>query len=158
VYRHIKQNDRHSLAPGILILLLLSVLPGCGSDRAETALVTGRVTIDGRPVTEGRITFYPGKGRSATGSLAADGTYSLTTWEEGDGAVLGKHQVTIKATHSSGAAPSSFEQELQGGGPAAASIEWLVPPTFAQRTTTPLSEEVVEGANTIDFELKSEAK
>src|SRR5262245_37566949 len=79
---------------------------GCGTDPGKPPLgrVHGRVTYNGKPLTHGSVTFTPvagGKG-GATGQIAAgqvgsDGSYALTTFEAGDGAILGQHVVTVQA-------------------------------------------------------------
>ena len=90
-------NFTKNVGPCLLILFLSS---GCGPSRPETAEVRGRVTFQGKPVPEGRILFWPPNGRPAMAEIQPDGTYELMTFDEGDGAVLGEHRVTIKATHT----------------------------------------------------------
>ena len=138
------------------ICLLLS---GCGDGRPATSPVRGKITFEGQAVTTGKIVFYPDDGRSAMSTIGPDGTYELRTMDPGDGAIPGKHVVTITATRTTGPAmPSSFEEELAGAGTQppsddTASVQWLVPEEYSQRTTTPLKAEVKAGENTIDFEL-----
>jgi len=145
------------------LCLLTTVIIGCGSDRPATMPVRGRVTMDGQNMTAGRITFYPKAGRPATGQISGDGSYTLTTFKPGDGAVVGDHVVTIKATKVTGApvAPMTFEDELKGGGtqPAAAdtpTIEWIVPESYSRRETTPLKAVVEDRDNVQDFKIVSE--
>ena len=133
---------------------------GCGSG-LELAPVSGRVTMNGQPVTQGEITFVPHDGPPAMGTISADGTFQLTTLEAGDGAVLGQHQVTIMATKvgSGSLAPTSFEQELQGaqaGGKMLipGTVTWLVPEKYSRLQTSDLTAEVKSGTNAIDFDLK----
>jgi len=86
-------------------MLLPLLLLGCGgSGGKETAEVRGTVTLDGMPYTQGgTITFRPeGGGKMATGYIESDGTYALTTYSAGDGAVLGRHQVMFLALPSQG--------------------------------------------------------
>lgn len=82
-------------------LLLLSV-SGCGKDAAfDVAPVHGMVTIDGVPLGGGRIVFAPvaagqvNSGKVAHGRLDANGGFTLSTYGENDGAVVGEHWVTI---------------------------------------------------------------
>jgi len=71
-------------------------LGGCGSGHElETAEVQGVVTFDGKPVQQGSVTFVPERGRGATGSINADGSYTVTTYHPGDGALIGPHTVTV---------------------------------------------------------------
>jgi len=138
--------------------VLLIALPGCGPRLPETAPVSGRVTVNGEPVTEGKIIFYPEEGRPGMSEIAEDGTYRLTTFREHDGAVLGIHRVTIKSTRVTGTpAPRTFEEELEqarGDEPiSAAVVEWIVPQEYARRETTPLERTVTAGENHFDFEI-----
>src|SRR4029079_2260524 len=86
--------------------LLLSAA-GCGSKYPPTAPVKGKITINGIPVTTGLINFYPTTGeRPALGHIGPDGCYSLTTFERGDGALLGRHKVSIKSTRIENGPPT----------------------------------------------------
>ncbi len=143
-----------------LIVLMAGLLVGCGgSDHEQTAPVTGKITFQGAPVTKGRIAFYPPKGRPAMGAIQSDGTYSLTTFDQGDGALLGKHRVTITVNETVGGQPppASFEEEIKQAGKTASSgvakVVWLVPQEYSNRKTSKLEAEVVSGDNTHDFNL-----
>ena len=149
-----------------LVFVLACFVPvavGCGPDRLETAPVRGHVAFDGNPLTSGRIMFWPDDGGlPAGGQIEPDGSYLLRTYEEGDGAVLGAHRVTISAVNivSSTLHPQSFEEELKPGGNPALSgsetVERIVPGRFERRETTQLTAEVQRGANTIDFSLDAD--
>lgn len=83
----------------ILTFVSVSVI-GCGSG-LETARVEGKVTHSSKPVTAGTIVFTPvddaGKtrdGKPALAEVQEDGSFSLRTYEPGDGAILGKHRVS----------------------------------------------------------------
>jgi hypothetical protein len=58
--------------------------------------VSGKVIYKGAPVKKGAINFVPTKpeGRGAAGQIA-DGYYSLTTLNPGDGAIPGKYKVMV---------------------------------------------------------------
>src|SRR4051794_24814243 len=71
-------------------------LAGCGhSGELETATVSGVVRLDGKPITTGTVTFVPQHGRAATGSIRNDGTFVLSTYGSGDGAIVGKNKAAI---------------------------------------------------------------
>jgi hypothetical protein len=78
------------------------LLPGCGP--SSIAAVRGRVTCNGKPVGQARLIFNPAPrwdgdrepGKPATGVTDADGSYVLSTYKAWDGALVGKHQVTVK--------------------------------------------------------------
>jgi hypothetical protein len=82
-------------------LLLLAALPaaGCG-ESSKIAPVSGRVTLDGRPLANARINFQPQSDalEPGPGSFAqtdANGEYTLELISGGKGAYVGKHRVII---------------------------------------------------------------
>jgi hypothetical protein len=95
-----------ALVFGVSAILLLAAGCGTKSDRPVPATfpVTGQVLYrDGKPVTAGTIQFRS-TGEppvTANGTLAADGTFSLTTFVDVDpltGTIPGPHKVTIYPT------------------------------------------------------------
>jgi hypothetical protein len=146
--------------PRLFALCILALLPctlfvGCGSGHPETFPVAGRITYGGQPVTQGTIMFYPEEGRSAMGTIAADGSYRLTTFTDGDGALPGRHTVTITAIAESGSAPASMEEEMQQGmlGKEEGGVRWLVPQRYSRRETSGLTADVPAEGGAIDFQL-----
>lgn len=60
------------------------------------APVVGTVTYRGQPVAGAKISFMTvGAPRSATGTSDATGRFALSTFSEGDGALVGSHIVTV---------------------------------------------------------------
>src|SRR5262249_16639643 len=95
--------------------LLIALSAGC-SKYPATAPVKGKITINGKPVTTGRISFHPTTGeRRALANIQPDGSYSLTTFERGDGALLGHHKVSIKSTRIENAPspPKDFKEDAK---------------------------------------------
>jgi hypothetical protein len=97
-----------NVARGLVLaagLACLATLAGCGGGGDfATSPVRGKVTFKGEPVKAGTLNFRPlaGEGntksmpgKSAVGTINADGTYTLATYKPGDGAVVGKHEVTF---------------------------------------------------------------
>jgi hypothetical protein len=89
------------LLTGIFTIFLIS---GCGGDSSlpKTAKVKGTVTYKGKPLAGGQISFIPEagseaakNGQPASGQINADGTFTLTTFNTGDGALLGAHKVIV---------------------------------------------------------------
>lgn len=113
----------------------------------ETASVSGTVTKDGKPVSGGTITFAPkgeeGKasGKPATGEVQSDGTYTLTTYDDGDGAVIGTHEVSYDPP------PEEIKEPEEGGHDEVAETtpEALAP---EEKEVT-----VEAGSNTIEIKL-----
>ena len=99
--------------------------------------------------------FQPEHGRPAIGVIGSDGRYTLTTFDSGDGAMLGRHRVTIKSTRLIGGPvekPKSILDEGRVGG-GVQRVEWLVPEKYARPELSSLTAEVKDGRNTIDFNL-----
>jgi hypothetical protein len=84
---------------------LIFVFSGCGgSNEYETTPVSGVVTCKGKPVGNATVNFTPlpdasraagQRGRPALGLTDKDGRFTLTTYSDGDGAIVGKHTVTV---------------------------------------------------------------
>ncbi|MBY0525770.1 MAG: DUF4198 domain-containing protein [Gemmataceae bacterium] len=130
-------------------LVLLGVV-GCGG--TKYAPVSGRVTLDGQPLTDAVVIFQPiGDPRDpgGPGSAAktnANGEYTLKVVGPGDraGALVGKHQVRI-STRTSSASPSDES---------ANQTPERVPAKYVR---DPLTFEVpAEGTGTAHFDLTSE--
>lgn len=139
------------------VLLSLVALSGCGPDNPETATVHGKVTYNGQPVPGGGLTFAPvaetgsseSPGKPASAQIQQDGTYTLGTYGEADGAVVGKHKVTFQPPPPPGAVDSSDE-----GDPGDAHEPPPKPSEFAGLTPMVEVLEVQSGDNEINIELK----
>ena len=85
-----------------LVVLIAAAFSGCSrSESFDVAPVKGRVLSDGKLVSEGIVQFAPdgdGKsnkpGKSAAGVVNENGEFVLSTYREGDGAVIGKGKLT----------------------------------------------------------------
>jgi len=86
---------------------MLIWMPGCGSGHPKTYPVRGKVVFpDGTPLTSGGIVLFKSTATgdqpvNARGRIQDDGTFRLSTFEEGDGAVGGMHQVLVRAQRDS---------------------------------------------------------
>lgn len=129
----------------ILSLLILSPLAGCGSGGLPTAPVRGKITFQGKPVPNGSVVTMPeGDMPSATGEIKPDGTYELTTYTAGDGAVLGKHTLMIMAVEDMSDKLPEERSPTPG---------LIVPSKYTSFATSGLTIEVKQGENKFDFEL-----
>lgn len=132
---------------------------GCGRPLPTTARVSGLVTLAGKPVNTGMVMFHPEQGRAAIGPIGSDGRYTLTTFRSGDGAVLGRHRVTIEVrTLGAGGAVERLPMTLEEAPkpsltayPSDPRVTWIVPEQYSLASTTPLTADVKPGSNTIDF-------
>lgn len=84
-------------AAKLLLILLSSGIAGCGSDHLATYPTTGKVAFeDGKPLPGGSVIFQSEEHPlTARGMIQEDGTFVLGTYETGDGAIAGKHQVSV---------------------------------------------------------------
>ena len=79
------------------LAIVAGAVAGCGPRPGTdpTANVTGTVTLDGQPIERVSVAFMPESGRPASGLTDASGNFELSTFDTGDGAVLGKHKVVL---------------------------------------------------------------
>lgn len=150
---------------GLALLLAGSAvsLTGCGSGELATAPVTGKVTFHDKPLPGGgTISFVPaGEGKGAGGIIAEDGTYVLNTYGEGDGAILGEHQVLIQQNTTIKPAVWPEVPEGQEPPPGQKPIseavmvpeEDRIPPVYSS-PESPLTATVEGGTNEFNFDLK----
>ena len=80
-----------------VVTICAFVTAGCGDGRPARVPVSGRVLIDGQPLTHGYVRFSPANSRASTGQLDASGHFILSCFEPGDGAVIGAHKVSVLA-------------------------------------------------------------
>ena len=85
------------LACFALLLSALLLPSGCGSGLSPLAKVKGTVTLDGKPLASGTMTFESVGQRPATGKIVQGQIVEMTTYDENDGAPLGTHKVAVWA-------------------------------------------------------------
>jgi hypothetical protein len=122
--------------PFLIVLALLATL-GCSDGRPERVPVSGQVLIDGQPLTHGYVQFAPADSRASTGALDSSGHFTLTCFEPGDGAVTGKHKVTVMSQEPIG-------QET---------IKWHAPKMYANPNESGLEQEITGPTDSIKIEL-----
>ena len=82
---------------GLALGLFAMAIAGCGrSDLPELGDVEGTVTLDGAPLPNAAIGFYPlSGGRQALAIIGPDGHYELTFVDGVSGAKTGVNAVTV---------------------------------------------------------------
>ncbi len=160
----------------------LALLAGCGPTNPPTAQVTGTVTLDGSPVEGATVLFLPDDttNKAATASTEADGSYSLTTFEAGDGAMPGAYKVKVhkfdlpeggmnpygESQTADELEPMTQEEELAAMEAAYSAADAApdqkeerakneLPPKYADVATSGLSYQVPEDGGSYDIELSS---
>ena len=139
-----------------LSILLLS-LPSCGGsgDRPELGQVSGKVTLDGKPLTGVAVVFQPDDGRPATGRTDAEGEYELTYIRNTRGTKVGHNRVEI-APSEGGEDEEESDEEDPDSPQAQQPVNSRKPSVPARyNTQSELERDVKPGKNTFDFELES---
>ena len=136
---------------GIAVLLSAA---GCGGGSSGT-LMSGKVTLAGAPVTGGTVIFEPlgGGGQAASGTIQADGTYSVPNVPAGD------CKVTVDTEYLRTTAGNT--PKLPGGidaPPSAASLNGLkyvkIDAKYSKVATTDIKVTVAGSKQTFDIALK----
>lgn len=118
--------------------------------------VSGTVTLDGEPIAEASLTFMPQDGgRPAFGITDSEGSFTLTTFADGDGAVHGEHLVTIVAVEED--VDSKAEELADEFGSLSEVMQpsrrqrqiWRVPQRYSESGTSGLQFDVKRGEKNI---------
>jgi hypothetical protein len=127
---------------------LAGLAAGCGAlGGSEPAHVTGRVTIRGKPLAKGTITFVATDARpNASSLIGPDGAYDLKTNTPGDGVLPGEYRVVVSDVN-----PAELLQSIPGAPPRGTA---RVRGRYENPDTTDLKAVVKPGQNTIPFDLK----
>jgi hypothetical protein len=121
---------------------------GCSGPNA--ASVSGNVTLDGQPLTTGMVSFYPdGDGAPASGSIDANGNYSLSTGTD-VGLAPGKYIALVVATKDP---PQPYDKTGAEIPPIP-----ITPGKYGSTNTSDLRFDVKPGKNTIALNLVSPGK
>jgi hypothetical protein len=82
---------------GIMLALLMAALAPAGGCKRNPRVVPvrGKVLYNGQPLPFGSVMFQPDKGQPAMADIGADGSFALSSYGPNDGAVPGKHAVSV---------------------------------------------------------------
>lgn len=140
------------------------IVGGCGPRgySGPTGTVRGTVTIDGEPVPSGTgVTFISDAGFTASGRVAAGGTYELSNADRGNQIPVAAYKAMVSAPAAGGTseADANYEAMMQasasgGSGQIAPAAEEVIPAKYRSAATSGLSYDVKAGENTIKIELK----
>jgi hypothetical protein len=137
-----------------------ALVVGCSKQPEEVFTpVSGTVTLDGKPLPIGWISFYPDtkEGNQSVripyAEIQKDGTYDLTPMAGKIGASPGKYRVVVMATYDRIPLRAKFNPDgtmVKEGEP-----RWLHHSKYLRANTTPLKVEVVEkpAPGAYDFNL-----
>lgn len=122
---------------------------GCSDPGPKLELVSGRVTVNGKPLAAGSVSFRPDATRGnadrhhPTGAIGSDGRYELFTVGRA-GAPAGRYQVLV------------FADANAEGGKAAHPLPavWLTDKKYTTEATTDLTAEVIPAPEPGRYDLK----
>jgi hypothetical protein len=147
----------------VSLVVAAATLAGCNrsaNGRRPTKPVTVTVSYKGAPVPDATVTFISEEGEpsAAYGTTDSSGTAKLKTYEEGDGAVLGKQKVTINKEQITGtqsvATQDSPDYIPPVGSTPPPQVKHLIPAKYSAPDSSPLAAEVTSsGPNEFRFEL-----
>ena len=130
-----------------------ATVTGCGEKLPTTVPVTGQVIWQGKPLTDGTVSFHPQQiaeelpKRTATGRLNQDGSFSLSTFRRDDGAVPGKYHVTI---HSYLSEPASSNDDQNPG-----EYIWRIPQHYGDPANSGLKADVTTNSGApLEFQFE----
>lgn len=90
-------------AIGILTIFAMLMGIGCSSEQPNTYPVSGTVLFNKIPVEGAGVMFQPVEGGSyGFGVTDQNGSFVISTFEIGDGAIPGEHRVTVKMQTETG--------------------------------------------------------
>ncbi|MBA2114854.1 carboxypeptidase regulatory-like domain-containing protein [Bremerella alba] len=129
------------LAVGVTVISLA----GCGQNTGPAlGQVSGTVTLDGKPLSNSMVSFYPDAGgRSAHGITDKSGKYLLQFTGMKNGALVDTHKVKIE---------TGIQLSESETGPKPKKVSQL-PARYNKETE--LTAKVERGSNTFDYDLQS---
>jgi hypothetical protein len=129
----------------VLLVLAVLLVSGCGrSNRLPSFPVRGQVLYQGRPAREALVIFHPVASGAEfdvvcpSGRVGSDGSFTLTTYQAGDGAPAGEYAVTIDWREHT--AP------VEGAPPGRS----LLPDRYSNPKTSKLHVQIKEGTNELE--------
>lgn len=123
----------------VVAILAVAWVWGCSSGE-PTGTVSGKVTLDGQPVTEGVVSFMSDSGYSTTADIQSGGSFSVTT-----GMPTDKYTVSVSPPEPTEALPPGEAEMARSP----------IPPGYYNESTSDIVQEIKEGENSITIDLKS---
>lgn len=134
-----------------ILLSSVALLVGCNRG-PELARLNGTVLLDGEPLMFGSVMLQPESGQPALGRIQPDGSFTMSTNNLNDGAMVGLNRIRISCYE--GQNPDFGEDAIEQKGLG----KLLVREIYAHYSSSDLSVEVVSGKNEpLVIKLTSEA-
>lgn len=148
----------------LISMATIFVTFGCGqkedANRPKRVDASGTVTLNGSPVEGANVVFVPESGgHPASARTDANGSFELTTFDDGDGAVPGNYSVAISKMEST-VAETGPDMRDPGYNPLQMKKEkrpepkHLLPKKYSEAKTSELKATVsADGDNEFTFQL-----
>ena len=84
----------------LLTILIVFFIIGCNQDKPKLVKVSGKIILNGKPLTAGSINFHPASTNTFTKDnpssiLQEDGSFNMKTFPYGDGVSPGEYKITL---------------------------------------------------------------
>ncbi len=130
-----------------LLAALAGPVAGCSSSTMPLARATGTITIEGQPIAGAKVVFRPEAGPAASGETDTKGRFVLSTYQSGDGAVIGHHSVVVVPKLPGVMLTPGQEPNA----PPAPTV--IIPAQYQRADSSGLVAEVAQSANDFVFDL-----
>ncbi|MCL2347447.1 MAG: carboxypeptidase-like regulatory domain-containing protein [Planctomycetaceae bacterium] len=143
----------------VLFAGMCVAISGCSDSKLKTFPIEGNVTLDGEPLKNASIAFYPQdavKGNPGYGKTDESGHYTLSTQlgEPGRGTTPGEYKVTVSSQIS---VPTNQMRRTETGAEVPiTNLRETLPPRYSSPGSTELKATIEAKANKeLNFDLKS---
>ena len=160
-----RMNCKTSIISTLFCACVIVIVVGCGPKLQKAG---GVVKVDGVPVKQGTVTFYPAvEGRSANAQIGEDGSFTISFDSLNDGLPAGEYKVAIIADifkPNTKAMEQEAEMKKRVGSTddvsmvGAGELIHIVPPEYNDVRTTPLKQTVASGGGKQQFEYDISSK
>ena len=144
---------------GFVVLGVVLFAGGCSPARDKSLMpVTGKVTLEGKPLSGTTITFVPiGSTRGAGGNGYTDksGKYELSATHGGKGVPVGEYRVVASKLVMPDGSDFPLNSDVA---PINSSAKEMLPAQYTSPENASLRATVHEGANEVDFALELPAQ
>lgn len=140
---------RFPFAVSMVVLSAVTLLTGCGAESNNTVTVQGKVTVDGKPVEQGSITFLATDGETpSSGGVIAGGEYSAEIVPGEKTIMILGNEVVGQELVLEGVPDSGMRDKLKT----------TTHPNYNAAHLTPLKASITEATESLDFALTKDGK
>ena len=124
----------------VLFVFVFVSISGCGDNLPKRVPVSGHVFYNGKPLESGSLFIQSPGQRSSYATLGPGGKFTVTTFTENDGLMLGKHQVAVIS-----------KEDVNSK-----TVKWFIPKKYSDIITSGLEIDITGPNNDVKIDVKSE--